>query len=72
METTTNNSRLQGIYVNVPQSDISLFNELARKYGWQTETRDQLLNRFLSSRPAMPKISEEDIMNEVKATRYNQ
>lgn len=62
---------MQGVYVNVPTVDWSLFRELIRKFGWQAETREQLLDRFISSRPADPGISEEDIMDEVRAVRYS-
>ena len=60
----------QGVYVNVPTVDWSLFRELIRKFGWQAETREQLLDRFASSRPATPALTEEEIMDEVKAVRY--
>ena len=60
----------QGVYVNVPAVDWSLFRELIRKFGWQAETREQLLDRFVSSRPANPAISEDEIMDEVRAVRY--
>ena len=70
MIATANNVQMQGVYVNVPAVDWSLFRELIRKFGWQAETRDQLLDRFVSSRPADPAISEEEIMDEVRAVRY--
>ncbi|MBR4534296.1 MAG: hypothetical protein IKO85_07155 [Bacteroidaceae bacterium] len=60
----------QGVYVNVPVVDWSLFRELIRKFGWQAETREQLLDRFVNSRPANPAISEDEIMDEVRAVRY--
>ncbi|MBR5690272.1 MAG: hypothetical protein IKX17_07495 [Prevotella sp.] len=65
-----NSPTLQGVYVNVPAADWSLFRELIRKFGWQTETREQLLDRFVSTRPVNPAISEEEIMDEVRAVRY--
>ena len=61
---------MQGVYVNVPTVDWSLFRELARKFGWQVETREQLLDRFISSRPSNPTISEDEIMDEVRSVRY--
>ena len=61
---------MQGVYVNVPAVDWSLFRELIRKFGWQAETREELLDRFIGSRPAEPELSEEEIMEEVKAVRY--
>lgn len=70
MATMINNVPMQGVYVNVPTVDWSLFRELIRKFGWQAETREQLLDRFVSSRPVNPSISEEEIMDEVRAERY--
>lgn len=66
----TNSATIQGVYVNVPTMDWSLFRELVCKFGWQVETREQLLDRFISTRPANPAISEEEIMDEVRAVRY--
>lgn len=63
----TNSSTLQGVYINVPTADWSLLKELIRKFGWQAETSEQMLDRFINSRPAKPALSEEEIMNEVKA-----
>ena len=70
MAIIANNVHMQGVYVNVPAVDWSLFRELIRKFGWQAETREQLLDRFVGSRPATPALTEEEIMDEVKAVRY--
>lgn len=70
MATMTNPAQTQGVYVNVPLVDWSLFNELIRKFGWKAETREKLLDRFIESRPETPEMSEEEIMNEVRAVRY--
>ena len=61
----------QGVYVNVPTVDWSLFRELIRKFGWEAETREQLLDCFVSSRPANPNISEDEIMDKVRTVRYD-
>ena len=65
-----NNPAVQGVYLNVPLSDWSLLKELIRKFGWQSETREQLLDRFIASRPQQPPLTEEEIMDEVRAARY--
>ena len=57
MAVIANTVQTQGVYVNVPAVDWSLFRELIRKFGWQAETREQLLDRFISSRPVNPDIS---------------
>ena len=41
-----------------------------RAEDWQAETREQLLDRFVSRRPANPAISEDEVMDEVRAVRY--
>lgn len=65
-----NSATYQGVYVNVPATDWSLFRELVRKFNWQVETREQKLDRFINSRPSTSDISEEEIMDEVRAVRY--
>ena len=67
-----NAAEVQGVYLNVLFSDWALLKELIRKFGWEAETREQLLERFVKSRPSNPAISEEEIMEEVKAVRYKQ
>ena len=70
MITAVNNVQTQGVYVKVPAEDWSLFCALIRKFGWQAETREQLLDRFVSTRSQTPSISEAEIMDEVRAIRY--
>lgn len=74
MQTATinnaNNPSTQCVYLNVPMSDWSLLKELIRKFGWQSETREQLLDRFIASRPQQPPLTEQEIMDEVSAVRY--
>lgn len=65
-----NPSNTQGIYLNVPMTDWALLKELIRKFGWQAETREQLLNRFVKSRSNKELLSDEEIMEEVNAVRY--
>lgn len=66
----TNGQALRGVYLNVPVSDWSLLKELIRKFGWQSETREQMLDRFIASRPQQPPLTEEEVMEEVHAVRY--
>ena len=60
----------QGIYINVPMTDWVLLKELIRKFGWQAETREQLLERFTKSRSDKDLFTDEEIMEEVNAVRY--
>ncbi len=67
-----NGLSMQGAYVNVPSSDWRLFKELVRKMGWEVQTREDLLDSFIKSRPVKSPLSDEEIMDEVKAIRYEQ
>ncbi len=60
----------QGVYLNVPRADWNLFQELVRKFGWEAESREEMLDKFLQTRPDESDLTETDIMNEVKAVRY--
>ena len=67
-----NNVAIQGAYVNIPIADWKFFKEFVRKMGWEVQTREELLDSFVESRPAQSPLSEEEIMEEVKAVRYAQ
>ena len=48
------------LQIHVPTEDdgtqnLELMKELIRKFGWQSETREQLLDRFIKSRPQKPR-----------------
>lgn len=62
----------QGVYLNVPRADWTLLQELINRFGWQSETREDLLAEFLQTRPTVTDITEEDIMDEVRAVRYEE
>ena len=65
------NPAVQGAYVNIPLTDWTFFKELVRKMGWEVQTREELLDSFVESRPEKSPLTEEEIMNEVKAVRYS-
>lgn len=60
------------VRVRVPQKDWAVFVSLADKYGWQVEERRQLLEDFIRSRPLVSGLTEEEIMDEVRAVRYGE
>lgn len=60
----------QGVYLNIPCADWTLLQELVSRFGWQSQTREQLLEEFMGTRPQNIDLTEDDIMNEVRAVRY--
>lgn len=66
MDTTMN----QGIFLSIPKSDIKFFKELAKKMGWDIDIREDFLKDYIASRPKKVNLSEEEILAELNAIRY--
>ncbi len=67
----TTNGNTQSVYLDIPRSDWQLLKDLSKKFGWRAQTSEQRLEAFVNSRPQTTELTEEDIMNEVKAIRYS-
>ena len=66
MDTTMN----QGIFLSIPKSDIKFFKELVKKMGWDIDIREDFLKDYIASRPKRVNLSEEEILAELNAIRY--
>ena len=66
MDTTMN----QDIFLSIPKSDIKFFKELAKKMGWDIDIREDFLKDYIASRPKRVNLSEEEILAELNAIRY--
>ena len=66
MDTTMN----QGVFLSIPKSDIKFFKELAKKMGWDIDIREDFLKVYIASRPKRVNLSEEEILAELNAIRY--
>jgi len=58
------------IYVKMPETDMVFFQLFADKMGWLIENKVDLLNKYISSRPKNVDLTDEEIMEEVRAVRY--
>ena len=58
------------ILVDIPQSDLVFFKIFAQKLGWQINNKQTLWDEFINSSPKNVDLSEEEIMEEVRAVRY--
>ena len=65
-------STLRGVYINVPQADMMFLKELVKKMGWTVERKESLLKKYISKRPSKVDLSDDDIMEELKAVRYKE
>lgn len=66
MDTTMN----QGVFLSIPKSDIKFFKELAKKMGWDIDIKEDFLKDYIASRPKRVNLSEEEILAELNAIRY--
>lgn len=62
---------LRGFYLNVPKSDVKLFQQLAKKMGWTVSDKDVILDKYIQSRPENVELSDEDILKELNSVRYD-
>ena len=56
--------------VDIPQSDLMFFKLFADKFGWKFKSRQSLWDEYIKSSPENVDLSEEEIMEEVRAVRY--
>ena len=66
MDTTMN----QGVFLSIPKSDIKFFKELAKKMGWDIDIREDFLKDYIKKKKKRVNLSEEEILAELNAIRY--
>ena len=65
-----NEMKREKILVEIPQSDMIIFKYFAQKLGWQLDNKQSLWEAYIKSSPQNADLSEEEIMEEVRAVRY--
>lgn len=58
------------LYLTVPAGDSAYASMIAQKRGWIIEDGGELLRDFVKSLPDDVPITEDEIMDEVRAVRY--
>ena len=68
------NTAVKRVYIDVPESGVSKLKDFVVQNGWNLTIVDKmaLLNDFIKTRPQNPDITEDEIMEEVRAIRYGQ
>ena len=66
-----NDMARERIFVDIPQSDMMFFKLFADKMGWSVNYKQSLWDEYIKNSPEItPDLSEEEIMEEVRAVRY--
>lgn len=60
------------LVVNIPTFEESFFRRLMKKMGWEVRTRESVLKEYIESRPSDCPLTDDDILNEIKAVRYGE
>lgn len=65
------NTAIQTVNVGIPSSEMKLFQELAKKMGWEIRTPERVLDAFIASCPKNVDLTDDEILEEVNKVRYN-
>ena len=60
----------EDISVKIPQSDMVFFQLFAEKMGWLVKRKQDLWEKYAVSSPQNVPLTDEEIMEEVRAVRY--
>jgi len=59
------------VLLNIPTSDISFFGELASKMGWEIQSKESVLHRFIETRPKDADLLDDEIIDVIRSIRYS-
>lgn len=65
-----NSMSSNNVYMRIPNQDLAFMTMLANKMGWNISTDEDVMQEFLETRPYDVCVTEDDIMQEVRAVRY--
>ena len=58
------------VVLSIPNSEVPFLSSLAEKMGWNMQTRENLVEKFIAACPTNVDITDEEIQAEVNAVRY--
>ena len=68
--TFNNEKQREKILIDIPRSDMMFFKLFADKLGCQFNSKQSLWEAYIKNSPDNVDLSEEEIMEEVRAVRY--
>jgi len=63
-------SARERVFVDLPQADIKFLQLFASKMGWSVDKKQNIWDKYIQNSPLNVDLSEEEIMEEVRAVRY--
>ena len=61
---------MQNVSVSLPMGDMEFFTKLMTKMGWSVNVKENILSKYMSSRPTDVELTDEEILSELSAVRY--
>jgi len=63
-------SAREKVFIDLPQADIKFLQLFANKMGWSVDKKQNLWDKYIQNSPQNVDLSDEEIMEEVRAIRY--
>jgi hypothetical protein len=63
-------STRERVFIDLPQSDMKFLHLFANKMGWSVDKKQNLWDKYILNSPQNVDLSDEEIMDEVRAVRY--
>ena len=63
-------SARERVFIDLPQADMKFLQLFASKMGWSVDKKQNLWDKYILNSPQNADLSDEEIMEEVRAVRY--
>jgi len=63
-------SARERVFIDLPQADMKFLQLFANKMGWSVDKKQNLWDKYILNSPQNVDLSDEEIMEEVRAVRY--
>jgi len=56
---------------NISKSNVNFLEEFIKRMGWVFKTKENVLEKFIETRPENVELTDEEIMEEIRSIRYS-
>jgi len=70
LKRNSRSSARERVFIDLPQADMKFLQLFASKMGWSLDKKQNLWDKYILNSPQNVDLSDEEIMEEVRAVRY--
>ena len=70
-ENSLNVIDMEVLVQNISKSDVNFLEEFIKRMGWVFKTKENVLEKFIETRPENVDLTDEEIMEEIRSIRYS-